>query len=270
MKVGVVGVGNMGRHYVNKLVLLGMKPVLIDKSTQALNKFDKNLPKYTDLDQALKENEFDYLFVATAPTSHLPIAKKAIEKNINVMVEKPPALSSKELEETINLAISKDVVLGVSEIELRSSCIRNFKKEGSYKSIEAYRLNLGQGYINPFFDLAWHDLYILQYLFESINIKKAIDLGDIYEVYGETDEGEFFIKVGWNQANLRREWILTKDEEKTILDFTTDTIYYPKGKAIEGDKKDKLETMIGEFLDKPSFDSSFRALKVLKQIEKIT
>ena len=269
MNVGVVGVGNMGRHYVNKLLLLGYKPVLIDKDQEALARFNDELKKYTDLDTALKENELDFLFVATAPTSHIPIAKKALEREINVMVEKPPTLSSSELEETINLALSKGVSLGVSEIELRSSCIRKFEKKGTYESIEAYRLNLGQGYINPFFDLAWHDLYILQYLFDDIKIKKAIDLGDIYEVYGETREGEFFIKVGWNQANLRREWILTQGEEKTIFDFTTDTIHYPKGISVEGDKKDKLEMMITEFLTNPTFDSSFRALKVLKQMEKI-
>ncbi len=268
MKVGIVGIGNMGRHYARKFKILGYEAVLIDLNEELLKKYDEYYKKYTDVDEALKKEDINTLFIATAPTSHIPIAKKAIERNINVMVEKPPSIEPKELEEAIELAYRKNVVIGVSEIELRSNSVRNFSYKGNIYEVEAYRLNLGRGYINPFYDLAWHDLYIFQYLFGNVKIKKVVDKGDIFDVYGETKENEFFLQVAWSQKNLRREWVLKSESGNIIFDFVNDKIIYPSGKVKEKDNIDKLEKMIKDFVENPSFESSHRALEILKEFDK--
>ncbi|RMA97066.1 Gfo/Idh/MocA family protein [Hydrogenothermus marinus] len=268
MKVGIVGIGNMGRHYVSKFKILGYDAVLVDLNQKLLAKYDSSFKKYTDIDEALKKEKLDYLFVATAPTSHIPIAKKALEKEINVMVEKPPSINPKELEEAIDLAEKKGVVLGVSEIELRSNSVRNFENNTNIHEVEAYRLNLGRGYINPFYDLAWHDLYIFQYLFDRVKINKVIDKGDIFDIYGETDKNEFFLQVAWSQKNLKRKWILKTKNGDIVFDFVNDKIIYPSGEEKEKDGKDKLETMIKEFIENPTFESSYRALEILKEFDK--
>lgn len=270
MKIGIVGTGNMGSHYVRKCDILGYDAVLIDKEESQLKKHPDKFKKYTDLDEALKNENINVLFIATDPRSHIPLAKKALDKGINVMVEKPPSIEPSELEEAIELAKRKKAVLGVSEIELRSSSIRNFKKEGKFKHIEAYRLNLRSGYINPFYDLAWHDLYIFSYLFGDVKIKKVIDKGNIFEIFGETEENEFFLQVAWNNPYLRREWILKSDEGDVVLNFVEDKIEYPSGKIVPKDSSDKLELMIKEFVEKPSFDSAYRALNILKEFKKFS
>ncbi len=270
MKVGIVGTGNMGSHYVKKFDLLGYDAVLIDKESERLRKHPDKFKKYTDLDEALKNEHIDFLFIATDPKSHIPLAKKALERDINVMVEKPPSLEPSQLEEAINLAKKRNVYFGVSEIELRSSSIRNLEKKHDISEVEAYRLNLRSGYINPFYDLAWHDLYIFSYLFGDVKIKKVIDKGNIFEVYGETKENEFFLQVAWSHEYLRREWILKGKKEKTVLNFVEDKIIYPSGKIKEKDNVDKLELMIKEFVEKPSFDSAYRALNILKEFKKFS
>ncbi len=268
MKVGVVGVGNMGRHYAKKMKLMGFQTTLIDINQTTLNKFDDYYKKYPSYDEALEKEEFDFIFIATSPELHIPLAKKAIEKKINVMVEKPPAINPLELEEAIIMAQKNNVYLGVSEIELQSNAVRNFDKNLHVEQVEAYRLNLGRGYINPFYDLAWHDLYIMQYLFGSVKLKKVIDKGNIFEVFGETEKNEFFLKVAWNYEKLRREWILKSTKGNIVLDFVNDKIIYPDKTTKEKDGKDKLETMIKNFIDNPSFESAYRALEILKEFEK--
>ncbi len=268
MKVAIVGVGNMGRHYANKFKLLNFSPVLVDTNPQILEKYDETYAKYTDLDEALEKEDIEYMFIATSPKFHIPLAKKALERNINTMIEKPPTLDPKELEEAIDIAEKKGVYLGVSEIELRSSVIRNFDKTLDVDYVEAYRLNARSGYINPFFDLAWHDIYILQYLFGDIKLKEVKDLGDIFEIFGETQKNEFFLKVAWNYPNVRREWILKTKEGEIIFDFVNDKIKYPSGKEAEKDNQDKLELMIKQFIQNPSLESSYRALKILEEFSK--
>lgn len=268
LKVAIVGVGNMGRHYASKFKILGYSPILVDTNPNILEKYDESYRKYTNLDEALNKEDIEYMFIVTSPKLHIPLAKKALERNINTMIEKPPTLNQKELEEAINLAEKNGVYLGVSEIELRSSVVRNFQKDSKVNDIQAYRLNVRSGYINPFFDLAWHDIYILQYLFGNIKLKQVKDKGDIFEIYGETDKTDFFLQVAWNYPNVRREWILKTKEGEIIFDFVNDTIKYPDGRQEKKDNTDKLELMIKQFIQNPSFESSYRALQILEEFNK--
>lgn len=268
MKVAVIGVGNMGSKYVRKLDLLNIDTILIDRDQNRLKEQPDKFKKYTDLDEALRENKLDFVFIATDPYSHIPLAKKLIEREVNVMIEKPPSITAKPLDEAINLALKKNVVLAVSEIELKSNTVRNIEVNNDIDFIEAYRLNLGKGYINPFYDLAWHDLYILHYLFGRFNIKRVINSEGIIKVIGNTEGQEFKIKVAWEYPHLKREWILRKGEESIKLNFIEDKIVYSQNKVKPPDNKDKLELMIKEFLQNPSFDSSYRALEILTQFDK--
>jgi len=199
LKVGIVGTGNMGSKYIKKFDLLGLDAVLIDLDSKKLAEYPEKFSKYTDLDEAIKNENISHLFIATDPKSHIPLAKKALEREINVMVEKPPSINPSELEEAVNFADKKGVVLSVSEIELRANTVRNLNINTDVADIEAYRLNLGRGYINPFYDLAWHDLYIMSYLFGDFKIKKIKDKGDIFEIEGETKSNGFYLQVAWRQ-----------------------------------------------------------------------
>ncbi|WP_457639727.1 Gfo/Idh/MocA family protein [Persephonella sp.] len=270
MKVALVGTGNMGSKYINKFEALGYDAVLIDIDSSRLSKFSDKFKKYTDLNEALKKEDIDFMFVATDPKSHLPIARTALERGINVMVEKPPSVSPRELEEAIEFAQKKGTVLAVSEIELRSNSIRNLQLNDSITEVEAYRLNLGRGYINPFYDLAWHDLYIMNYLFGDFEIQKVADKGDIFEITGRTRENEFFLKVAWSHDFLRREWLLKGKNGNIVLNFAEDKITYSDGSTKEKDSVDKLELMIKQFVSKPSFESSYRALNILKEFSKFS
>ena len=270
MKVGIVGTGNMGSKYIKKFDLLGLDAVLIDIDSKKLAEYPDKFSKYTDINEALKKEDISHLFIATDPRSHIPLAKKALERGINVMVEKPPSINPSELEEAVDFAEKKGAVLSVSEIELRANTVRNLNISTDVNDIEAYRLNLGRGYINPFYDLAWHDLYIINYLFGNFTIKKVKEKGDIFEIRGETKNNEFFLQVAWSHKFLRRQWLLKTKEGEITLDFAEDKIIYPAGAVVEKDSVDKLELMIKQFIKEPSFESSLRAINILKEFSKFS
>lgn len=62
---------------------------------------------------AAEKGRIDFLAVCTPNDSHYPIAKAALEAGINVMCEKPLAISSDEATELERLARRKRLVLGV-------------------------------------------------------------------------------------------------------------------------------------------------------------
>jgi scyllo-inositol 2-dehydrogenase (NADP+) len=55
----------------------------------------------------------DLVVVATPPVTHAPLAARAIELGISVVVDKPATVSAPELEDLISMAQSRDVVLSV-------------------------------------------------------------------------------------------------------------------------------------------------------------
>lgn len=269
MKVGIVGIGNMGSKYINKFKELGLDYVLIDSDVGKFEKFPENLPKYSDLRKAIEKENISHLFIATSPQSHMPLAKIAIDNGIAVMVEKPPSLDSKSLEETIDLAHKRGVYFAVSEIELLSNSIRNLNKDKNWEKIEGYRLNLGRGYINPFYDLAWHDLYIFNYLFGEFSIKNIHSEGNLVSLTIKNDKIDFYLQVAWLNPFLKRQWHIYSKEGETLLNFVEDKIYYPDGSVKEKDDVDKLRMMIENFINNPSYESSYRALNILREVEKI-
>lgn len=269
LKVAIVGIGNMGSKYVNKFKELGLNYVLIDNDIGKFEKFPENVPKYTDLMKAIEKEDISHIFVATSPQSHIPIAKIAIESGIDVMVEKPPSLDLKNLEEVVDLAHKKGVYFAVSEIELLSNSIRNLKKDEGWEKVEGFRLNLGKGYINPFYDLAWHDLYIFNYLFGSFYIKEIYSQGNFISLSAKNDKVDFSLQVAWLNPFLKRQWHLYSKNGETLLNFVEDKIYYPDGSTKEKDSVDKLKMMIENFISNPSYESSYRALEILKEVEKI-
>ncbi len=266
MKVGLVGVGNMGSKYVNKFNELMLDYVLVDSDIQKLNHYPPNIKKFTNIDQAMEEG-LDAVFIATSPQSHIPLAKVFLNEGINVMVEKPPSLSRRDFEEALDLAYKKNVFFSVSEIELKSSSVRNLYINEDVGIVEGYRLNLGKGYINPFFDLAWHDLYIFSYLFGNFKLKNVEIISNIAKVEAVGEKTDFILEVAWLHPYVKREWNLKTSQGNINLNFVEDKITYPSGKVVEKDNQDKLRLMIKEFLENPSYESSLRSLNILKEIE---
>jgi predicted dehydrogenase len=117
--VGLVGCGEHARE--NLLPCLLSFPDVrlaatcdlhLSSARAAADRFPSAIP-YSTTDELLAKTQVDALVVACPPQIHASIAKQALEKNIHVFVEKPPAVKAQELSELGRLAKEKHLVTAV-------------------------------------------------------------------------------------------------------------------------------------------------------------
>jgi len=177
INVGVVGCGYWGPNLIRNFRSLPdcrMK-VICDVSEDRLRHMRSLYPEIageTSLDKFLAFDGLDAVVIATSVRHHFPMAKAALNAGKHVMIEKPMAASVAECDELVALAAKKGLVIMVGHTFLYSPAVRKIKEIvdrhdiGDIRYISARRLNLGlfQKDINVAWDLAPHDISIIQYI----------------------------------------------------------------------------------------------------------
>jgi predicted dehydrogenase len=149
---------------------------IIDPSEERLAKLRQAFPEvetYTDLESALPA--IDALVVATPPSTHAPLACAAMEAGKHVLVEKPFATRLEDAHRMVEMSRERGVVLMVGHtFEYHSAvwALREMVARGDLGDLyylDTSRLNLGlyQQDVNVLFDLAPHDISILNYVLGS-------------------------------------------------------------------------------------------------------
>jgi predicted dehydrogenase len=124
----------------------------------------------------LKSRELDAIVVATPVCLHHKLALQSLHAGKHVMIEKPMASSAAQCEELTSVARQEKKTLMVGHTFLYSPHVRKIKEIvksgdlGDILYISSRRLNLGlfQKDINVVWDLAPHDISIIQYLMEEM------------------------------------------------------------------------------------------------------
>ena len=180
IKFGVVGYGYWGPNIVRNLQ--GIENVEIaavcDKSSTARRRVHKNHPQIyvmTDASEVMTSPEIDAVAIVTPVWTHFELAKQALENGKHIFVEKPFTSNVRQAEELINLAQRKNLKIMVDHTFVFTGAVRKIKQllhEGLLGKLYYYdstRVNLGlfQHDINVVWDLAPHDLSILDYVLEQ-------------------------------------------------------------------------------------------------------
>jgi len=177
IKVGVVGCGYWGPNLIRNFRSLSdcdLK-VMCDLNEQRLDHLQSLYPEVegeTDYHHMLNGIGLDAVVIATAVRHHFPMAKASLLAGKHTFIEKPMASSSEECEELIDIARRKGLVLMTGHTFLYSPAVKKIKQIvesgdiGEIRYISARRLNLGlfQKDINVAWDLAPHDISIIQYI----------------------------------------------------------------------------------------------------------
>jgi predicted dehydrogenase len=174
-RVAVVGCGYWGSKHVR--VLQGMddvdEVVLVDSlESRLLNlaRSYKTAPCSTALHPVLPD--VDAVVVATPPSSHVAVALEAIEAGKHVLVEKPLASTTTGARRLMAAASDADVILMVGHTFEYNPAVRKLRELvqgqqlGELFYIDSARLNLGlyQNDVNVIFDLAPHDISIINHV----------------------------------------------------------------------------------------------------------
>jgi len=177
MNFGVIGYGYWGPNVVRNLTSLDGSQVLAiaEMSPGARKRAEKAYPgiKVTpDARDVISSTEIDAVAVVTPVWTHYELTKAALENGKHVFVEKPFTSNAAQAEELINLAQQKNLKIMVDHTFVFTGSVRKIRQLvddgtlGSLYYFDSIRVNLGlfQHDVNVMWDLAPHDLSIMNYI----------------------------------------------------------------------------------------------------------
>jgi predicted dehydrogenase len=177
--IGVIGCGywgpNLLRNFAeNEAAQLRWICDLDEKRLGAMGRRYPAARTTADYRDLIADAELDAVAVVTPVATHFQIAKEALAAGKHVLMEKPLTATAREAEELIALADKNHRVLMVDHTFVYTGAVRKMKeilKSGELGDLlyfDSVRINLGlfQRDINVLWDLAPHDLSIMDYLIE--------------------------------------------------------------------------------------------------------
>lgn len=177
IRVGVVGYGYWGPNVARNFANIGNAEVVAvcDKSETSLHRAHKAHPNAfltVNPGEVTTSKDVDAVAVVTPVWTHYSLAKAALLSGKHVFVEKPFTSTSAQAEELIEIALQKNLTIMVDHTFLFTGAVRKIRElidEGTLGKLFYYdstRVNLGlfQHDINVVWDLAPHDLSILDHL----------------------------------------------------------------------------------------------------------
>jgi predicted dehydrogenase len=177
IRFGVIGYGYWGPNIVRNLRALDTTQVvaICDKSDVALRRAGQAFPDVrltSDCSELLSAPDIDAIAVITPVWTHFELAKSALKNGKHVFVEKPFTATSAQAEQLINLAEQKNLQIMVDHTFLFTGAVKKIRQLmdenalGKLYYYDSTRVNLGlfQHDVNVLWDLAPHDLSIVDYL----------------------------------------------------------------------------------------------------------
>lgn len=177
INIGVVGFGYWGPNVARNFnSTQGARIVAIsDADDASLKLAGQNYPGVhltSRFEELLTSPDVDAVAIVTPVSSHFDIARAALLNGKHIFIEKPFTASVTEAEQLIELAERKRLKIMVDHTFLFTGAVRKIKELidegvlGDLYYFDSIRVNLGifQKDVNVVWDLAPHDLSIMDYL----------------------------------------------------------------------------------------------------------
>lgn len=178
--VGVIGYGYWGPNLVRNFAEIpGSKVIAVsDLRPERLLQVEARYPAIAttrDYRDLLANPEVDAIVIATPVVTHFDITKKVLQAGKHALVEKPLAATSNQVEHLIEEAAKRRLALMVDHTFIYNGAVRKIKELvdsdeiGQVYYYDSVRINLGlfQSDVNVLWDLAVHDLSIMDYVLDA-------------------------------------------------------------------------------------------------------
>lgn len=168
IKIGVLGAGKMGTLHAKVLSRMTSDFELVglcdkNKWRARMTAWRYGTEAYRDIDALLKK--IDALVVALPTELHYDFSKRALERGVHVLIEKPIAESEQQAKDLVNLAQEKGLILQVGHVErFNPAVLQGVQYIKDPKFIKVERLgpyDPRMSGIGVVMDLMIHDLDIL-------------------------------------------------------------------------------------------------------------
>src|SRR3989475_3844962 len=177
IRVGVIGYGYWGPNVVRNFAEVTGAQVwaLSGVSQERRDLAHARYPSVTtptDCHELMADPAIDAVVIITPVSTHYPLALEALRAGKHVLVTKPMATSSEEAAELIEEADRRRRILLVDHTFIYTGAVRRIKELvdggalGRLYYYDSVRVNLGlfQHDVNVLWDLAVHDLAIMDYI----------------------------------------------------------------------------------------------------------
>lgn len=179
LRIGVIGVGNMGQHHTRVLSLLkdvqlvGVSDVNVERGLDTASKYQvRFFEDYRDLLEYV-----DAVCVAVPTRLHHSVGMTCLKAGIHVLIEKPIAASISEAESLVNAAAEYQRILQVGHIERFNPAFAELSKvlkTEEVLALEAHRMSPYSHRANDVsvvLDLMIHDIDLLMDLVPAPVVK---------------------------------------------------------------------------------------------------
>lgn len=238
MKIALIGYGYWGPNIARNLNKT-KKAELYGICDMDENNLEKARKLYGDNVRYVKDyrelaDEADAFCIALRQDVSFPIAVDLLSRKKHLFMEKPLATSVAKAGELGELARKNGVVLHVDHIMIYHPIVRYIRRMidsgelGELLYFDVSRMNLGphiKNDINAMWDLAVHDLAVLDYLCGGKEAKRVTAAGLAH--YGRSEELTY-LTVEYDKicASVRSSWISPIKERRMIIAGTKKMVVF--------------------------------------------
>ena len=291
IRVGVVGVGEMGQNHVRvydemeNADLVGIADVNERRVNEIANQHKTKA--FTDYKDVLNE-DLDAVSIVVPTILHKKVVLDFIRERVDCLIEKPIATNMEDAKEIIKEAEKNNVKLAIGHIERFNPAVTKLK-EIIENGILGKMLLISSRRVGPFVpritdvgiivDLATHDIDVVRYLIgeEPVNIfaksggikNKKGDHAIVILDFGDVSAS---IEVNWFTPHKVRSLVATGTEGIAYMDYLKQEIevYNSEWEMIPKiERKEPLKVELEHFLEcvknnKEPLVNGYEGLKVLE------
>ena len=191
--------------------------------------------------EVIARTDVDIVAIATPVSTHHEIAMAALLAGKHCFIEKPMTASVAEAEELIEIAERRNLKLFVDHTFIYTGAVRKMKeiitsgRLGEIYYFDSVRINLGlfQHDVNVIWDLAPHDLSIMDYLLEQRPVAVSA-VGSCHVGNDLEDIAYLTLEFASNMiAHFHVNWLAPMKIRKTLIGGTKSMIVYDDTDASE-------------------------------------
>ena len=229
--IGVIGYGYWGPNLVrNFSEIPGARVVAVcDMSAERLNLVQERYPTIVttrEYKELITNPSVDAVAIATPISTHFKLAMEVISAGKHVLLEKPMTWSSEEGKKLIEESQKRNLILMVDHTFIYMGAVRKIKELVDSKKIgdvyyyDSTRVNLGlfQHDVNVIYDLAVHDISIMDYILGGIKPSAVSVTGKSH--FAGQPENVAYITLFFNSnliAHINVNWLSPVKLRQTLI-----------------------------------------------------
>ena len=239
IRVGVIGYGYWGPNLVRNFMEAPGSTVatVCDLNSERLDLLKNRYPTIqtvTDCESVFRDASIDAVVIATPVSSHFELALAALEAGKHVLVEKPLAANSEQGARLVCEAAHRGKILMVDHTFVYTGAVRKIRELitdnalGEIYYYDAVRVNLGlfQHDVNVIWDLAIHDLSVMDYVLPTK--ATAVSATGISHIPGQP-ENVAYITLFFDEpqiAHVHVNWLTPVKVRHTLIGGSEKMILY--------------------------------------------